>query len=125
MTESTIVKVSEVKPRDGYCGAVYELIKPHNSRANHLSCVLVEVAPGARSRAHWHITSEEIYFVVSGTGLMYLGNQIQALRPGHVVHIPPGVRHVAENNSTTPLQLLVVNAPPYQAGDVIFEGDKS
>ncbi|MFQ5592958.1 MAG: cupin domain-containing protein [Anaerolineae bacterium] len=120
MAESTIIGLDEVEPRDGYCGAIFELIKPYNSEAERLSCVLVEVAPGARSRPHRHITGEEIYFVVSGTGVVHLGNHTQTISPGHVVHIPPGVRHVVENDSSTSLRLLVVNAPPYQAEDIIF-----
>ncbi|MFQ5857525.1 MAG: cupin domain-containing protein, partial [Anaerolineae bacterium] len=125
MAQSTIIELDEVEPRAGYCGAVYELIKPHNSGAERLSCVFVEVAPGARSRPHRHITCEEIYFVVSGTGVVYLGSQTQAVSSGYVIHIPPGVRHMVENDSAMPLRLFVVNAPPYQADDVIFEEDES
>jgi mannose-6-phosphate isomerase-like protein (cupin superfamily) len=122
MAESTIVGLNEVEPREGYCGAVYELIKPHNSETEQLSCVLVEVVPGARSRPHWHTVGEEIYFVVSGTGVVHLDSQTRAVSSGHVIHIPPGVRHVVENNASTTLWLFVVNAPPYQAEDVIFDG---
>ena len=125
MTKGTIVKLEEIEPKDGYCGTVYELIEPHNSAAERLSCVWVEVAPGARARPHRHPVGEELYLVVSGRGIMHLEGRTWALCPGCVVHIPPNVPHRIENNGVLPLQLFVVNAPPYDPENVIFEEGES
>jgi mannose-6-phosphate isomerase-like protein (cupin superfamily) len=124
MTEGTIIGLDEVEPKAGYCGSIYEMIGPGNSSAKLMDCVLVEIAPGGRSRPHRHIAGEEIYFVVAGTGVLHLGSQMRAVCPGYVAFIPPGIRHVIENNSSTPLQLFVVNAPPYQAENVLFEEEQ-
>jgi mannose-6-phosphate isomerase-like protein (cupin superfamily) len=125
MAKGTIVKLDEVDPKGGYCGTIYELIKPHNSHAERLSCVWAEVPPGARSRPHRHPVGEELYLVVSGTGIIHLGDQTWAISAGCVVHIPPEVPHMIENSSTVPLQLFVVNTPPYEPENVIFEEGES
>ena len=123
MVQGTIVDSDSVEPTDGYCGSVYELIETDNSSAERLDCVMVELPPGTRSRGHKHSTGEELYFVVSGIGIIHLGLDVQAVSGGYVVHIPPGVYHMIENSSSLPLRLFVVNAPPYSADDVIFEGE--
>jgi mannose-6-phosphate isomerase-like protein (cupin superfamily) len=124
MVQGTIVSSYTVEPINGYCGLVYELIGTHNSCAEHLDCVIVEIPPGARSRGHRHSTGEELYFVLSGRAVIYLGTDVRTISEGYVVHIPPGVYHMVENSDSLPLRLFVVNAPPYNADDVIFEGEE-
>ena len=121
MKKSTIIVPGTGQRWDGFCGAIRELIKPYNSDASLMSCVIVTLEPGERAAKHWHANCEEIYFVLSGFGRMYLDDRIEMISPEYTVHIPPGVKHNVENDSTQPLRLLVVNAPPFTPEDVIFE----
>jgi uncharacterized cupin superfamily protein len=57
----------------------------------------VEVAPGKESGAmHCHSLEEEVFVILGGDGVLVLGDDETALRPGHVVARPPatGVAHV-------------------------------
>lgn len=64
----------------------------------------------------WHNQEqEEIYFVVEGTGQMCLGEEIQELKAGEAVYIPPGVFHQLTNIGTEPLIMIYCYGP---AGDV-------
>lgn len=64
----------------------------------------------------WHNQeSEEIYFVIEGTGEMCLGEERQVLSGGQMVFIPPGVFHQITNVGDTPLRMIYCYAP---AGDV-------
>ena len=64
----------------------------------------------------WHNQEqEEIYFVVSGTGEMCLGEERQTLASGQAVHILPGVFHQLTNTGDTPLTMIYAYGP---AGDV-------
>jgi len=64
----------------------------------------------------WHNQEqEEVYFVVSGTGEMCLGDEVQELTAGQAVSIPPGVYHQLSNKGGTPLTFIYVYGP---AGDV-------
>jgi len=64
----------------------------------------------------WHNQEqEEIYFVVSGTGEMCLGDERQTVSAGQAVWIPPGVFHQLTNTGDGPLVMLYCYGP---AGDV-------
>ena len=64
----------------------------------------------------WHNQEqEEIYFIVSGTGEMCLGDERQTITTGQAVHIPPGVFHQLTNTGQTPLTMIYAYGP---AGDV-------
>jgi len=64
----------------------------------------------------WHNQEqEEIYFVVSGTGEMCLGDERQTVSTGQAVWIPPGVFHQLTNTGDGPLVMLYCYGP---AGDV-------
>lgn len=121
MLRGTIIDLDQVNSRDGYCGRIFELIKPHNSAAKLVSCVLAHILPGMSTLHHHHTSGEEIYFVVSGTGIIQLENKTSPIHPGFTVHIPPGASHVVENTGTTVLSLFVVNTPPYDPDQVVFE----
>lgn len=64
----------------------------------------------------WHNQeSEEVYFVVEGTGEMCLGEERRTLTSGQMVYIPPGVFHQMTNIGDTPLRMIYCYGP---AGDV-------
>ncbi len=64
----------------------------------------------------WHNQdSEEIYFVLEGTGEMCLGEERQTVTGGQMVYIPPTVFHQMTNIGDTPLKMIYCYAP---AGDV-------
>src|SRR5438067_8525205 len=46
--------------------------------------------------------SEEVYFVVDGTGEMCLGEERMTVTSGQAVYIPPGVFHQLTNIGETP-----------------------
>ncbi len=64
----------------------------------------------------WHDQeSGEVYFIISGTGEMCLGEERQTVRTGQAVSIPPGVYHQLTNPGDEPLTMVYCYGP---AGDV-------
>jgi mannose-6-phosphate isomerase-like protein (cupin superfamily) len=51
---------------------------------------------------------EEIYFVVSGTGVLHYEDQVQGLRTHDFTYLPPGAKHSLSNNSDQPVRVLVM-----------------
>jgi len=96
---------------------VRELIRPETSAAQHLSVALARVAPGRPTRPHRHGTSEEVYCVLRGEGLVIVGAKTRPVASGDCVLIPPGTVHWAQAEGAEPLELLCVCAPPYQHAD--------
>ena len=78
-----------------------------------MGCVTLEPRGG---QVPWHNhAQEEVYFVVTGTGEMCLGEERAGLRASQAAYIPPGVFHQLTNVGDEPLAMIYCYAP---AGDV-------
>jgi mannose-6-phosphate isomerase-like protein (cupin superfamily) len=64
----------------------------------------------------WHNQEqEEVYFVVTGSGEMCLGQERREVSSGQAVYIPSGVFHQLTNTGDTPMTMIYCYGP---AGDV-------
>ncbi len=76
---------------------------------------LVTLEPNG-GQVPWHDQqSEEVYFVLSGTGEMCLGAELREIHSGQAVFIPPGEFHQITNIGDEPLEMIYCYGP---AGDV-------
>jgi len=66
--------------------------------------------PGKEIEPHIDLM-EEIYFVLSGTGLMRVDDEEKQVIPGDATWIPVGSAHSLLNNGTEPCSILVVASP--------------
>jgi mannose-6-phosphate isomerase-like protein (cupin superfamily) len=77
--------------------------------------------PGVATQNHYHRVSEEIYFILEGSGEMSLDGACRTVGPGDAILIPPGAWHTIANPHETPLRFLCCCAPPYAHDDTYFE----
>jgi mannose-6-phosphate isomerase-like protein (cupin superfamily) len=80
------------------------------------------VQPGAATEEHYHRVTEELYWFVSGTGVIHVDGAERDVRPGDCVVIPPGARHKLRNTGEAPLVLLCACAPAYSDDDTVITG---
>jgi len=100
----------EVEPVRCSCGWVRRaLTGEHNDR---LSVHVVDIE--ADSKAHFHKTLTETYYVLEGTGRIELDDQAYDIHPGMVIHIGVGTRHRAVGR----LKILNIVTPPFDSDDV-------
>ncbi len=66
------------------------------------------LAPGESIRSHYHTGFEEIYYILSGYGIMTIGEEKQELSRGDVVYIPANVLHTLLNTAEVPLRFITV-----------------
>ena len=76
--------------------------------------------PDEATQRHYHRASEEIYFVLKGSGRMEVDGETRTVRPGDAILIPAGAWHTLENNGTSELRILCCCAPPYADADTFF-----
>ena len=57
--------------------------------ASEQSLAEATLAPGARTRRHYHARTEEIYVVLEGSGRMEVDGDVRDLGAGDAVLIPP------------------------------------
>lgn len=68
-------------------------------------------------KAHYHATHTEFVTVISGRGIMQLGDKTFKVKKGDCVVIPLGEAHSALTTSKKPLKVISVQAPR-------FDGDR-
>jgi mannose-6-phosphate isomerase-like protein (cupin superfamily) len=96
---------------------VRELMHParHESRAQSLAEAVVPA--GGETTLHLHRTSEELYYVTRGAGIMTRGTETFDIRRGDTICIPPGTPHRVRNSGSEPLVILCACAPAYSHDD--------
>jgi len=77
--------------------------------------------PDEATQRHYHRATEEIYFVLKGSGRMEVDGETRMVRPGDAILIPAGAWHTLENNGTSELRILCCCAPPYSHEDTFLE----
>ena len=90
--------------------------------ARNQSLAEATVAVGDTTDEHYHPRSEELYFILAGTGRMRMDGEERDVRVGDCVLIEPGAVHQLRNTSDEPLRLLCCCAPPWQPGDTVLTG---
>jgi mannose-6-phosphate isomerase-like protein (cupin superfamily) len=67
--------------------------------------------PGESAPLHVHHDTEQIFHVIDGAGMLYIGENQQPfeIKPGDVVRIPPSTYHRTECKSSQPLRYLSVD----------------
>ena len=78
--------------------------------------------PGDKPRGpHLHREFEECIYVLSGEGTTHAESGEIAIKPGEIVLIPPGEKHMTRNTGSVPLVLLCFfPVPDVTAGTVEF-----
>jgi mannose-6-phosphate isomerase-like protein (cupin superfamily) len=100
---------------------IRELLAHRNSAIRNQSLAEARLAVGSATIPHHHAVTEEIYYVLSGTGEMTLGEETRAVGPGDAIAIPPGIRHTIRNTGGVELVFLCTCAPGYEHADTFLE----
>ncbi len=98
---------------------IREILAPRNSEVARQSLAEAVVPPGCRTLAHYHPLTEEIYYILSGEGLMALEADSMVVVPGDAVGILPRQRHQIENTGEAPLVFLCCCVPAYEHEDTV------
>ncbi len=70
----------------------------------------VVIYPDGSVPLHEHAAAET-YTVLQGSGVMAVGGEEQAVKPGDMVYIPSGRPHSLRNTGTADLHMMFVYAP--------------
>src|ERR1700751_5775993 len=98
---------------------IRELAASRNSSAQKQSLAEATIPVGGTVTEHFHRVTEEFYYILSGTGIMRIEDEVREVGPGDAVIIVPGQRHKITNNSQVPLVLLAFFSPDWTHEDNI------
>lgn len=119
-----IKNLNEVEPfttKDG--SEIRELLAHRNSAIRNQSLAEARLPVGGSTQEHYHVKTEEIYYITHGTGRMRIEAEVRDVKVGDSIAIPPGQKHKLWNTGKETLRLLCCCAPAYEHEDtVITEG---
>jgi mannose-6-phosphate isomerase-like protein (cupin superfamily) len=113
-----IDRVPAFTTKDG--SEIRELLAHRNSCIRNQTLAEARLPPGGSTLRHYHVETEEIYYVLAGQGEMRVGEEIRKVGPGDAVAIPPGAIHQIANTGSDPLRFLCCCAPGYEHEDTVL-----
>jgi mannose-6-phosphate isomerase-like protein (cupin superfamily) len=119
MDVQTVDRVPAFTTKDG--SEIRELLATRNSCIRNQTLAEARLLAGQSTTPHYHVRTEEIYYVLVGQGLIRVGSEIRAVGPGDAIAIPPGASHQMTNTGTGVLKFLCCCAPGYQHEDTLLE----
>lgn len=99
---------------------IRELLAYRNSCVANQSLAEARVMPGQRTAPHYHRLTEEIYYILSGAGLITVAGEERRVAAGDAIAIPPGAVHTIANVGQEVLTLLCCCAPAYEHDDTVL-----
>jgi len=97
-----------------------EIINPlHDDRNLKLGYSIAHaiVKPGNASLSHRIKTSSEIYYILKGSGRMYVDEESEDVGPSDTIFVPPNATQYIENTGDTDLVFLCIVYPSWRAED--------
>jgi mannose-6-phosphate isomerase-like protein (cupin superfamily) len=99
---------------------IRELLAHRNSSIRNQSLAEARLPPGGATTPHYHPRTEEIYYLLSGTGRMRIGEELRDVAAGDAIAIPPGQVHQIQNTGRDTLLFLCCCAPSYDHDDTVL-----
>jgi len=118
MDIQNIDRVAAFTTKDG--SEIRELLAHRNSCIANQTLAEARLPAGGRTTPHHHVKTEEIYYVLSGRGLMQVGEETAPVGPGDAIAIPPGATHQITNTGGEVLKFLCCCAPGYEHEDTVL-----
>lgn len=84
----------------------YYLIDRQKGPSERLTCGHTTIYPTGTTTGHSHDDMEEIYFVLSGEGIMTVGEDSYPIKQGDTLYVPPGQFHTTKQTGILPLTVL-------------------
>lgn len=103
--------------KDG--STIRALIDARLGGAKNQSLAEATLAPGQATDRHVHPVTEEIYYILAGSGEMEVDGARSAVGPGDAILIPPGAAHQLRAGASE-VRLLCCCAPAYSDADTVL-----
>ncbi len=118
MDVQNIDQVPAFITKDG--SEIRELLAHRNSAIRNQSLAEARLEPGQQTAPHYHIRTEEIYYILTGEGRLEVGPETRLVQPGDAIAIPPGEVHTITNTGTVQLKFICCCAPSYEHEDTVL-----
>jgi quercetin dioxygenase-like cupin family protein len=101
-----------------------DVSKKNTVDAQHCSMCMIKVSPGQTVKpAHSHPNGEEVIYIVTGSGRVWIEGTVEPVKAGSAVLFPQGQVHMLQNNGTEEMKVVCFFAPATDLANYkFFEG---
>ena len=99
---------------------IRELLAYRNSSIRNQSLAEARLPVGGSTQEHYHVQTEEIYFITRGAGRIRIESETREVNVGDAIAIGPGQKHKLWNTGSESLRLLCCCAPGYEHEDTVI-----
>ena len=117
-----IQNISAAEPfttKDG--SEIRELLAHRNSCIEKQSLAEARLPVGCATTPHFHPQTEEIYYILEGSGSMRIDGELCDVGVGDAIAIPSGAHHQITNTGAGTLKFLCCCAPGYENEDTVLD----
>jgi mannose-6-phosphate isomerase-like protein (cupin superfamily) len=100
---------------------IRELLGLPTAPVRNQSLAEATLQPGQETERHYHRESEELYYLLEGSGEMEIDGERARVGPGDAILIAPGAWHQIRADDSGALRFLCCCAPPYRHEDTYFK----
>lgn len=111
-------KVKSFITKDG--SEIGEILAPRNSSLRNESLAEARVSRGKATIEHYHIESEEIYYILQGKAKIRLDGEVREVTERDGIVIMPGQKHKIWNTGNEALVFLCCCSPSYRDEDTVI-----
>ncbi|HLC97825.1 MAG TPA: cupin domain-containing protein [Candidatus Nanoarchaeia archaeon] len=101
---------------------VYELLSATEKNNLGIGLAVGFLPPKRNATLHFHRISQEIYYILAGSGRVVLDKEIGEVQKGSIISVPPLAIHGLQNTSDGEMEVLCISSPPYTDKDFILAG---
>lgn len=121
---SYIVNENEIEAKELPGRSLKWLFTPEMKQAVGLTFNVVNIKPGNTVKpAHSHKNHEELIYIVSGSGKVYIDGKVNNIEAGSAVLFSPGSIHMLRNSGDTDLKVACFFTPAATLSDYTFHED--
>lgn len=94
-----------------------ELLHPDKQPIELRYSLAHAVVPAGQTSIPHALTTSEVYYILSGTGEMWIDDESQLVEPGDAVYIPPRAKQFIRNCGQEPLVFICIVDPAWREED--------
>jgi len=81
------------------------------------------IVPVGQTSTPHALKTSEVYYILKGTGEMFINDESQVVGAGDTIYIPPEAKQFIRNMGSEPLVFLCIVDPCWRAEDETIYGD--
>ena len=89
------------------------------ANSEHTQIVVMNIKPGEDIGQETHIENDQVLYLVSGKGTVYLGGVETEFNPGDCVLVPAGTEHNFTTVGDEPMKIITTYSPPHHPAETI------